>query len=485
MARGLAFTVALVITSATAAPRMLLVAHGDCSSAELLTLASRFDAALRAKAPARVVPGEAVLEKVRPRSALDPQAFKARLESARSLVYSGKPEQALALLTETIAAADRSTPEAAPWPLLASALATQGLVFKQLDRKADAAEAFKRIVRIDEAYALDPDAFSPSTLRAFDAARKELAHAKKLTLTVHAAPEGADVFVDGRLLGQTPLALKLPGGPYRVLVGKGGRRSFAHPVSLARDETLEVDLAFEGAVAAAAPLCLGPDADEARAASQLGALGSADEVVLFSVDAASPPATRVRASARAHAPGAAPRDYLAASTALEALAGDVLSGAPPRVEAPAVASAAASPEASPITLAPWPTPAAPPRATTSGHPSGARLVSYGLLGAGALGVAVAGTVWILGDSDRTALRALTLPDGTLLPPSDPRHAEALALVSKVDSTQLVTLVTGGVGLGLLVSGALVAWLFPGEAPPVSVAVVAEPGRAGLVLGARF
>jgi hypothetical protein len=161
----------------------------------------------------------------------------------------------------------------------------------------------------------------------------------------------------------------------------------------------------------------------------------------------------------------------------------VLSGAPPKVEQPAAAAATSgSPEAAPITLAPWPASAPTPVATS--RPSGARLVSYGLFAAGALGVAVAGTVWFLGDSDRAALHTLTLSDGTLQPPSDPRHAEALALLAKVDSSQLFTLVAGGVGLGLLVSGALVAWLFPAEAP-VSVTVVADPTRAGLVLVTRF
>ncbi len=473
-----------VVGAAAAAPRTVVVAAGDCADPGLSTLVSRLDAELRALARERVVSGDLVLSRVRPGPELSTLELKARLEAARSLVYSGKPEEALALLTQIIAAMDRSSPEVAPFSLLATALATEGLVLKQLDRRADAAEVFKRIVRVDSSYALDPDTFSPSTLQALDAAKKELARAKKLSVTVHAAPEGAEVFVDGRVAGTSPLTLSLAPGRYRIFAGQGKRLSFAHPLELVRDETLEIDLAFEGAVSTTAPLCLWKGAGDARAVARLAALASADQVVLFSFDAAPGQPWRVKASARPVSPPGAPRDYYSAPEALDSLARAVLSAGAPQSAPPdpALQGQAATTLTPQPLAAPQASPAPVPETARVGHPSNARLTSYGLFAGGALGVVVGSTVWLLGEGDRARLRALTLPDGTLVSAADPRFAEAVATV---DSTQRLALIAGGLGAGLLVSGALVAALFPAEAPPVSVTAFVAPGASGVVVRARF
>lgn len=62
------------------------------------------------------------------------------------------------------------------------------------------------------------------------------------------ADEGAEVLVDGRPMGRTPLSLELPSGGHRVIVGQDGYDVFARNLDLGRDDEhlVEADLSMTG-----------------------------------------------------------------------------------------------------------------------------------------------------------------------------------------------------------------------------------------------
>jgi len=83
-------------------------------------------------------------------------------------------------------------------------------------RDAEADDAFSTLARTDGAIAADPDQYSPSYRRRFEGikAKVRALQARRLTVTSEGRP--GTVFVNGRAMGTTPLALWLPSGTYRI-----------------------------------------------------------------------------------------------------------------------------------------------------------------------------------------------------------------------------------------------------------------------------
>jgi tetratricopeptide (TPR) repeat protein len=72
-------------------------------------------------------------------------------------------------------------------------------------------------------------------------------------LLVSSTPPGADVSIDGRARGATPLAIALPPGAYAVVVTSPGRATAVRQVDLTLEAHAIVEVAFAPETAAAAP----------------------------------------------------------------------------------------------------------------------------------------------------------------------------------------------------------------------------------------
>ena len=105
-----------------------------------------------------------------------------------------------------------------------------------IGRDAEAETAFYALAKTDITIAPDPEQYSPSYRRRFDGikAKVRALPARRLTISAEGAP--GMVFVNGRPMGTTPLALWLPAGKYRV----GGQAGDL------RVPSFEVDLRAEG-----------------------------------------------------------------------------------------------------------------------------------------------------------------------------------------------------------------------------------------------
>jgi hypothetical protein len=143
-------------------------------------------------------------------------------------------------------------------------------------------------LRANPTLALDAAKHPPKARRLLDEARLELSRAGAAGLTVDSVPEGATVFVEGRAVGKTPLALvdALSPGRYRVWVEDAGVRSRTRVVDVQKDTpAVVIDLAFEGALDASAPSLrplAGQTVDD-RMAARVGALLGVDELILCGI----------------------------------------------------------------------------------------------------------------------------------------------------------------------------------------------------------
>ncbi|MBM4283262.1 MAG: PEGA domain-containing protein [Deltaproteobacteria bacterium] len=111
-----------------------------------------------------------------------------------------------------------------------------------------------QVLRTNPSFRLDPRRHPPKMRALLALASDDVKQAGLGSLRVTSAPAGAQVFIDGRLLGTTPLALHegLPAGQLRLWLEHGQDRSFARviDVNAEAEVTVEVDVAFEGALRA-------------------------------------------------------------------------------------------------------------------------------------------------------------------------------------------------------------------------------------------
>jgi hypothetical protein len=537
MQRTVGLVVVLAGALATANPRTVLVAAGDCRDGALLSGVKDLRDALAHQLRDDLVEGDVVLDIVRPRAPRSLQDIERQVESAKALLYGGQDARGLEVIDRALADLERVAPTAGPWPLTEQALVLQALMFKNLDRQKEMLESFRRLVRVAPQFRLDPDAHPPSAIAALEGLKKELARSRKVALSVRTetGPMAA-VFVDGAPLGATPLRLELLPGTYRVALVSGDAVSFPRRVELARETTLTVDLAFEAAVSLQPPLCLHGVDD--GAAVKLAQLATADRVVVLRNTASrgNPPylagALYEVATGRQERAGAVQPELLPNLAAFLATGKEqrgvekpgaaVLKVAgvesprldlPSRRQSPGTASdPGASPSPAPVDpagrasttstprnpdAAPAATidapsdaaegtralsPAMPPEPAITAAPSrGApvgKIFSGVLLGAG-VAAGVAGVLtWTSVSAERSRLAGLTDASGQFPTAGTAAHREALQLMAALDENRAAAFTLVGLGAGAVVGGALGLLLFPGG----EVAVAAAPLRDGAALG---
>ncbi|MCA3014084.1 MAG: PEGA domain-containing protein, partial [Myxococcaceae bacterium] len=209
MTRSTAVVMVLAAALSEAAPKTLVVGAGDCDAAVLATGLSDLSAALRARLKADLYESDVVLDIVRPRPSRSLDDVQRQVESARTLFYNGQNDRALDLLRQALAELERSPLAGEPWRVMSQAHALKAVVLLALGRKPEALEAFRAVLRVEPSLVLSKDEFTPSAMAQFEALRKELGRAKRASLRVQSSTPGAEVLLEGRVMGVTPLTLSL------------------------------------------------------------------------------------------------------------------------------------------------------------------------------------------------------------------------------------------------------------------------------------
>jgi|GEM_PF-344581 len=474
---------------AEAAPRRVVVASGDCKDAEL----SGQSKALYDKLVSR--PGENVLSAADFAERLFPQPsgsfddIQRQLEAAQGQFYEARHAKAAQALDDVLRQVPRLPPGEARWKLYVDAQLLLAMNQRALGKVKESDDAFRNVLRLEPAYTLDPDYYTPSTRQAFDKLRGELARGKKVKLSVKSNLSPSEVFLDGRSVGQTPLVLQVPAGTYDLSVKKGEALSFPRQLPVQGVETpVLVDLAYEGAISASPFPCLASDGEggtELSHAVRLGGTLGVEEVIVVKLEGTNSgpkwlaaTVLNVEGGQKLREGGVKTQGLDAPSESLSALVDFVTTGK----DQPSLV--VATPNHQP----PWEQPSVavltPEVTAKSGAVRPLRVVSYVTLGAGVAALAGAGLVRL---SVQPEWEELTDPKnghltGGKIQASDTRGVQLLRSVARKQNTMVGLLVGSGAALA---TGAVLFFLSPNEAPPVSVGFMAGPDGAGATLSGTF
>ena len=286
--RGWLLGVGLVSSSVVAAPRMALVALGDCREPDLLRHARQFEERLADRVGPQLLPEDQFQARVGPPPTHTLDEVRRQVSTAENLFYNDRVADSLALLDQTLAELERLPPGPERAKTFGEAQLIRGMTLSAQRRRDASDDAFRSVLRVDPRHVMSPDAFSPTFRQRFEKLRNELARTRKLRLSVQSQPAGATVYVDGFALGQTPATLELVPGTYQVLVGRPDAFSFPHTVQLREDTSLRVDLAFEQTIPPSRAACLQQPRDGHETplgnALKLALLLEVDQLVVLRLD---------------------------------------------------------------------------------------------------------------------------------------------------------------------------------------------------------
>lgn len=478
-------------------PRRSAVALGDCSDAQLRTSARSFHTALSVRTAESPQAMTEVLRSLRPQATKTFEELKRQLESAETQFYNASYQGAAEQVRDALAEIERVEPSPARWELQIQAHLLEALIFRGVLRTAEAEEACRKVLRLSPDYQLDTNFFSPSVTAFFNRVRKQVAAAPKARLVVTSSPPGADVYLDGRMVGRTPFTGSFLPGPYQLMLARGEGWSFPRNVQLGRehDTVVTVDLSFEGSVLAGEPPCLlhlASSGDPFKYAVKYGALIGADEIVVLRQQKKGPGAGWVTASLLSVQGGQTVREGSLQTSESGELgpSGDdlvhfVVTGkATAAVKLPPPNPRRVSVDAPPLAAAPAPAAAAalpPARAAPSTRALQARWGSYV---AGGVALAMLGTAGWLWGSAQDSVEILEDRGGTsrALRTDDAEGARLYAEL-RGRSRVITGLLVGG-GVAAATSGALFLWSLQPE-PSAQLGVAASPSGAAVRLRARF
>ncbi len=286
--RGWVLAVVLASTGAVGAPRMALVALGDCRDPDLLRFERQFEERLSERVGPALISEQQFQARVGPPPTHTPDEVRRQVSTAENLFYNDRVGDSLALLDQTLVELERLPPGPERWKTFADAQLIRGMALSALRRRDASDDAFRAVLRVDPRHVMSPDAFSPTFRARFDKLRAELGRARKLRLSVQSQPPGASIYVDGLTLGHTPSAVDLVPGTYQLLVGRADAFSFPHLVQLREDTSLRVDLAFEQTIPPSRASCLQQPRDGKETplgnALKLALLLEVDQLVVLRLD---------------------------------------------------------------------------------------------------------------------------------------------------------------------------------------------------------
>jgi hypothetical protein len=491
----------LIPALASAAPRRLVVASGDCQDAELGSQARAFLDTLASRPEQDTLGSTALGERLFPQPSRSNEDLQRQLETALDHFYESRHARATQATDEALQHITRLPVGDTRWKLYVEAQLLHGLNYRALGRQKESDTAFLNVLRLQPDYELDPDQFAPSVRQSFDKLRRELARTRKVKLSVKSTLPASDVYLDGLKVGQTPLTLDVLAGTYDLTLVKDTISSFPRQVQAQGEDTpLLIDLAFEGSVSTQPFPCLAStDGDEERTlghAVRLGGTLGVEEVILVRLERPSSgpkwfaaTVLNVEGGQKVREGGFKTQGVDAPSEALPALVDFVTTGSSPSDLVVMNANG----------KAPWEQPASPQpgalelpapdrlsedvRDTAEPRPtSGLRVASYVALGAGAAALGGAGVVRMLAQKDLDALEA-RLENGRIL------STDTTALGLRDSLARKSHLLTGLlVGGGAAVTtGAVLFLLSPASAtpPPVSVGVAADGEGASATLSGSF
>jgi hypothetical protein len=267
--------------------RLAAIAAGDCQDPDLITDTRAFASELRLRLGDKFVDQEAIRQRLAPPSRRSPEELARHIETARMVFWEAHYSKALAMTADALDDVHRLPVGVQRWKLMVTGELLYGLILTQVARREDYEAAFARVLRLAPNYRMDPEIYSPGTRAKFHRVRKALAAAPRVPLEVTSVPTGADVYLDGLSVGQTPFRTEILPGKYQVVVTKGGWNSLPRLKQLDGESKLHIDLQFEGSLRLERTACLSsPPGEDERfgKALKLATLLDVEDIVVLRLD---------------------------------------------------------------------------------------------------------------------------------------------------------------------------------------------------------
>jgi PEGA domain len=167
------------------------------------------------------------------------------MATAERLTFELELQKAVDAYREALSLLDAGAEAIEDFSVIAQCQLRLGAVLLELNRVAQAKEAFTAAATLQTKVEADPARFNPNTVAQFARAQREALQAPSGSITLTGQPEGAQVRIDGRNVGTLPLSLRgLPPGHHWVKVTDEGHFTFVTQFVLepARPAKLEVYL---------------------------------------------------------------------------------------------------------------------------------------------------------------------------------------------------------------------------------------------------
>jgi len=290
---GVLFAVALGVwgRAAQAQTTMGLIISGDCRDPDLAQNARQLARALQGTLGSRLLTDEGVRSRLSPQPTVTAEDLGRQLEAAETLFYNGEYAKSDSAILHALDQIRRFPPGPERWKLDARAELLDSQVIRRLGRVTEADELFRHVLRLQPSYQLDPDYFMPSMRQKFDRFRKELQATGRVRVEVKSLPAGAEIYLDGVKQGAvTPAALEVWPGDYELIVARDGQRSLPHQLAARRENSILVDLQFEGAIQLDRDPCFATRSGDERArlagALKVATLLDVDAMVVLNLDRA-------------------------------------------------------------------------------------------------------------------------------------------------------------------------------------------------------
>lgn len=115
----------------------------------------------------------------------------------------------------------------AAWALYRDIMSLRAVTYLKIRKRDDAADTIRALLSVLPRYAPNRDKAPPALVELVDAAHDEIRALPPAPLEVQSKPAGAQVLVDGRRVGKTPLMLEdlVPGAHYVAMTQGGGRHT--------------------------------------------------------------------------------------------------------------------------------------------------------------------------------------------------------------------------------------------------------------------
>ncbi len=370
----------------------------------------------------------------------------------------------------------------------------QTLLAYLYSRKGDRTRAeatVSRVLAVDPKFEPSIDLFPPSFRSWVDRVRKKMVQGSTSTLRVQTHPAGRPVVVEGRVMGNAPVTVKLPAGAWRVEANFGTGGSIPRTVQLKDAANVELWSNFEGAVHAGRGPCISTDGTREGRLSSLVKLASilgADQMVAIREEEPNPFEHYIVAAAVDARSGQELRegkvklvDGIASPASYARLAEFVFTGSvrPPVLVGPILAAPMVPPPPPPAdpsqTVPASATPS--PQLATPAAPgvNGLRVGAWVASGAAVLGLGGGALFWTQSIGAGQELQELQPAPGVFDPKDRERIGELQASQAENERNAMIA---GGVGLAAAVTS-VVLFIVSGDDAPEPGAPSIQPTGNGV------